>query len=100
MSPPLTNGQARVERLGGWGAAAAIGIAAAVAAMSLVRAGIFDDSWMFYRYALHVREGLGVAWNPDGIPTYGLTSLLWLFVVLPFTFLPLDAMDLLLFQVA
>lgn len=95
MSPPLTNGQARVERLGGWGAAAAIGIAAAVAAMSLVRAGIFDDSWMFYRYALHVREGLGVAWNPDGIPTYGLTSLLWLFVVLPFTFLPLDAMDLL-----
>jgi hypothetical protein len=51
----------------------------------------FDDAYMFYRYALHVRDGLGVAWNPDGVQTYGLTSHLWLLVVLPFTLLPLDA---------
>ncbi|MEN6541018.1 hypothetical protein [Parvibaculum sp.] len=48
---------------------------------------------MFYRYALHIREGLGVAWNPDGLPTYGMTSQLWVFFVLPFTFLPLSAGD-------
>jgi hypothetical protein len=48
----------------------------------------FDDSYMFWRYALHVREGLGVSWNLDGLKTYGETSLLWGFVVLLLTFLP------------
>lgn len=37
---------------------------------------VFDDAFMFVRYALHVKEGLGLAWNPDGIQTYGCTSLL------------------------
>ena len=55
----------------------------------------FDDAYMFYRYALHIREGLGIAWNPDGVPTYGMTSQLWVFFVLPFTFLPLNAGDVL-----
>ncbi len=50
----------------------------------------FDDAYMFYRYAMQVRDGLGIAWNPDGIQTYGLTSHLWLLVVLPFTFLPMS----------
>lgn len=53
----------------------------------------FDDAYMFYRYALHIREGLGVAWNPDGLPTYGMTSQLWVFFVLPFTFFPVSAGD-------
>ena len=49
---------------------------------------IFDDSYMFWRYAMHLREGLGLAWNPDGIQTYGLTSHLWVLVTLPFTWVP------------
>jgi hypothetical protein len=48
----------------------------------------FDDAYMFFRYALNLRQGLGVSWNPDGVPTYGLTSQLWVFLVLPFTYLP------------
>jgi hypothetical protein len=47
-----------------------------------------DDAFMFYRYVLHFREGLGISWNSDAIPTYGLTSLGWFFVVLFFSFLP------------
>jgi hypothetical protein len=50
---------------------------------------IFDDSYMFWRYAMHLQQGLGLAWNPDGIQTYGLTSHLWLLAVLPFTWLPI-----------
>jgi hypothetical protein len=51
----------------------------------------FDDAYMFYRYALNIRHGLGIAWNPDGVPTYGMTSLPWVLVVLPLTLLPLTA---------
>ncbi len=36
-----------------------------------------DDSYMFYRYAQHLRQGLGFSWNMDGIHTYGMTTLLW-----------------------
>jgi hypothetical protein len=50
----------------------------------------FDDAYMFYRYALNIRDGLGIAWNPDGIPTYGMTSQLWVFFILPLTFLPVS----------
>jgi hypothetical protein len=50
----------------------------------------FDDAYMFYRYALNIRDGLGIAWNPDGIPTYGTTSQLWTFFVLPLTLLPVS----------
>lgn len=48
----------------------------------------FDDSFMFYRYALQWREGLGFSWNPDGVPTYGMTSLIWGAIVLAFSYLP------------
>jgi hypothetical protein len=49
----------------------------------------FDDSYMFERYAFHLRQGLGISWNPDGVHTAGMTSLGWFFVVLPLSFLPL-----------
>ena len=52
-------------------------------------ASFFDDSYMFYRYAIHFREGLGWSWNLDGIPTYGQTSLAWGAVVFLLTFLPM-----------
>jgi hypothetical protein len=48
----------------------------------------FDDAYIFFRYARNIRHGLGVAWNPDGVPTYGLPSLPWAFVLSLFTHLP------------
>jgi hypothetical protein len=50
----------------------------------------FDDAWMFLRYAIHVRQGLGLSWNLDGVHTYGMTSLLWQFVVIAGSFLPMQ----------
>lgn len=48
-----------------------------------------DDAYMFARYANNIRHGLGVSWNPDGVHTYGQTSLLWSFAALVLSFLPL-----------
>lgn len=41
----------------------------------------FDDAYMFIRYADNFLSGYGVAWNRDGIQTYGATSILYLFCV-------------------
>ncbi len=46
----------------------------------------FDDAYMFYRYASNLKHGLGISWNPDGVPTYGLTSQFWLICILPLTY--------------
>lgn len=48
----------------------------------------FDDAFMFERYAIHLRQGLGVSWNPDGVHTGGMTSLGWFVAVIPMVFLP------------
>jgi hypothetical protein len=37
-----------------------------------------DDAYMFVRYARNLLSTGVIAWNPDGISTYGLTSLLYL----------------------
>jgi hypothetical protein len=50
----------------------------------------FDDAYMFYRYAMNVRHGLGVSWNLDGVHTYGQTSPLWGVAVLLLSFLPMS----------
>lgn len=52
---------------------------------------VWDDAFMFVRYATHVLQGLGVAWNPDGVPTWGPTSLAYLLVVAPMQLLFGDA---------
>ncbi|MBV6391055.1 MAG: hypothetical protein KPEEDBHJ_00259 [Anaerolineales bacterium] len=39
----------------------------------------FDDAYMFIRYARNLLGGHGIAWNSDGVQTYGATSLLYLF---------------------
>lgn len=44
---------------------------------------IWDDSYMFVRYADNILKDGIVSWNPHGQPTYGLTSLLYMSVVLP-----------------
>jgi hypothetical protein len=41
----------------------------------------FDDAYMFIRYARNLLDGHGVAWNSDGVQTYGVTSLLYLFLI-------------------
>jgi hypothetical protein len=42
----------------------------------------FDDAYMFLRYANNFLDGHGIAWNPDGVQTYGATSLLYLALVI------------------
>lgn len=41
----------------------------------------FDDSYMFIRYARNLLDGHGIAWNPDGVQTYGVTSLVYMFLI-------------------
>jgi hypothetical protein len=48
----------------------------------------FEDAFMFYRYALNIRHGLGVSWNPDGMHTYGETAPLWGLAVWLLSYLP------------
>jgi hypothetical protein len=82
------------SRLLGLSARVWLGMAVALAFLAPVAMAIasgptfFDDAYMFHRYAMNVRSGLGIAWNPDGGQTYGLTSHLWLLVVLAFSYLP------------
>lgn len=42
----------------------------------------FDDAYMFIRYADNFIHGHGFAWNPDGVQTYGATSILYLVLVI------------------
>ena len=49
---------------------------------------LFDDAYMFLRYAHNVRQGLGYSWNPDGVHTYGPTSLLWACCTLLLSYVP------------
>jgi hypothetical protein len=39
---------------------------------------IWDDAYIFQRYAAQLADGHGVRWQPGGEPTYGLTSLAYL----------------------
>jgi hypothetical protein len=55
----------------------------------------FDDSYMFARYAMNIRHGLGMSWNLDGVHTYGPTSLLWAAVVLVLSYLPMNTWTML-----
>ncbi|HOT28889.1 MAG TPA: hypothetical protein PLU72_11915 [Candidatus Ozemobacteraceae bacterium] len=41
----------------------------------------FDDAYMFVRYAAHLLEGKGIAWNPDGAQVFGATSLPYMLLV-------------------
>lgn len=58
--------------------AVALGIAARLYSNS-----VWDDAYVFVRYARDFLAHGAVAWNPGGQPTYGLTSLLYLLAVVP-----------------
>jgi len=52
-------------------------------AARLVNIGVlWDDGYIFQRYAHHLAQGQGLAWQPGGPPVYGLTSLLYVFPAL------------------
>ena len=44
---------------------------------------VWDDAYMFVRYADNLLEYGNLAWNPNGDITYGLTSLAYLILVIP-----------------
>lgn len=44
---------------------------------------VWDDAYFFVRYADNLLTYGQLAWNPDGIPTYGLTSPAYLIIVVP-----------------
>ena len=44
---------------------------------------VWDDAYMFVRYAHNLVTDGALAWDPRGEPTFGLTSPLFLFVVAP-----------------
>jgi hypothetical protein len=50
---------------------------------------MLDDAYMYVRYAANLLDGKGVAWNPDGVQTYGVTSLPYLLAVAVFSALGL-----------
>lgn len=58
--------------------------AAGYVGSDLLRRAVWDDAYMFVRYADHLRAGDGLRWNPGEPPTYGLTALLY---VVPVTVL-------------
>ena len=45
---------------------------------------VYDDALMFYRYAFYISQDHAYAWNPDGMPVYGTTSIVYTFVTLFF----------------
>src|ERR1043166_3009783 len=58
---------------------------------------VWDDAYMFARYADNLLAHGRIAWNPGGEPMYGLTSPLFLMVVTPLrTLFPGDPMRVVL----
>lgn len=51
---------------------------------------IYDDAYMFVRYADHIIAGEGMAWNVGEGPVYGATSLAYVFALVPFRLLMPD----------
>ncbi|HTL46812.1 MAG TPA: hypothetical protein VL688_01980 [Verrucomicrobiae bacterium] len=68
-----------------------LGLAAAVFFLAALRGFVsyisanrvtqFDDAYMFLRYARNLLDGRGICWNPGGPPTFGVSSLLYLFQI-------------------
>jgi len=44
---------------------------------------VWDDAYFFVRYADNLLNSGQITWNPNDTPTYGLTSLAYLIVVIP-----------------
>lgn len=66
---------------------AVLAICAAIVAIKVVArlsvASVWDDSFMFGRYAGNFLQSGKISWNPSGPATYGLTSPLFLVIVTP-----------------
>lgn len=58
---------------------------------------LFDDAYMFVRYADHILQGHGMVWNVGEGKVYGATSLAYVFALIPFRLLFPDNATLTLF---
>jgi len=80
--------QSRMGAIALWGA---LGVCAAILGFAVLSRFaayyVWDDGFMFVRYAGNVLMHGRVSWNPGGEPTYGLTSLFYLPVVIVFRLL-------------
>jgi hypothetical protein len=84
-----------------WAAVApALGVAAGVIALGALTGfsarGPWDDAYMFVRYAAHLIQYRTLAWDPGGEPTYGLTSVAYLLLVVPLRLIGGDSPALIL----
>lgn len=59
---------------------------------------IYDDAYMFVRYADHILAGHGMVWNVGEGPAYGATSLAYVFLLIPFRLVCPDNPALALFS--
>lgn len=48
---------------------------------------VHDDAYSYLRYADHILAGHGMVWNVDGGAVYGVSSLAYVFAVIPFRLL-------------
>jgi arabinofuranosyltransferase len=71
-------------------ALAALAIALCASRMYLDRYLVFDDSYISYRYALHLSQGHGLVWNPGEAPLEGYTNPLLVVLLAPFLRAGLD----------
>lgn len=56
---------------------------AVVTASRFSNRAVWDDAYMFVRYADNLLRTGAIAWNPDGVHTFGMTSSLYLAILLP-----------------
>jgi arabinofuranosyltransferase len=71
-------------------ALAAVAVILAILGLAAAHAyPLFDDSFISYRYARNLADGLGLVWNP-GEPTEGYTNFLLVVLLAPFLALGLD----------
>ncbi len=74
----------RLARGAFWLILASSALLIALRALNLFEIGVlWDDAYIFQRYAHNLMTEHQLAWNPGGSPTYGLTSLAFLLIVVP-----------------
>jgi hypothetical protein len=74
---PGGNWTPRLLGLYGWVAALALVTVTARAYRLFDIGTLWDDAYIFQRYAAHLGAGEGLSWQPGGPPVYGLTSPLY-----------------------
>ncbi len=81
-APPMSTTPGPIGRLlASWWRISLLAALAAIALQvfnSFEIGALWDDAYIFQRYAQHLTAGHGLAWHPGGEPSYGLTALLYI----------------------